>query len=823
MARQSKHKSSQASFFKKEIPQMPEGYYSSGPNPNLRRFVEEHATPYDPETDDYNVPPFDRPIETTKATAIYNMHTYWSKKPHDAIREYIKHYTKPGDIVLDSMCGSGGTALAALMEGRAAIAIDLSPAATFITKNYCTPVDVNDIQRAFENLKAAVKPKMDWLYETRCDRCDGRATTAYTVYSYVFQCPRCLEKVPLFDCVEAKGFTKKNKPKMIRACPDCYSNGHVEEISTRSKRSDPIPVLVNYFCKDGCKPKRDQRLHNDPNPKKREYFEKFDLHKTIEIQNEEIPSWYPTLNMMNVDNNQKIWGVLWRPYLGGIKSVDQFFTRRNLWSVSKLYESIEEITNQLIRDKLKFCFTSMCLFVTIMHQDNANTGGNISKGTYYVPPVFKDMNVWDAFDRKYKAILRGLKDIAGSIRSTDLIISTSDATNLAEIENESIDYIFTDPPYGGKVQFGELNFVWESWLRLNTFWHDREIIINKSRCVSDNDWEKLIRLSLTECYRVLKPGRWLSLCFHDTSEGTWQLVQDIASEIGLISERSDNTLFIDVAQKSWKQLVSDKITRRDLVINFRKSRSGELRHSIKIRGNEDSATFIQKAFTILAEVLEKHPGSTADRLYDEIVSRMVHKGEFERHNFDEILRSVAEEVDGRWYLLETVDQIDEAESRKEIDAAAHLEAFMYQYLEENQGEIGVHYSDLFEQYLPIQDKPRRLMQEWLPEFFFKTAEGTWRPPANEEERAQKEALRTSGTLRRIKRFANALLEGVPPHERDVPPNTATAADWIRQCRRAGLYEQGRALYEKGGFTFDGLGEEGQMEVEEDYQVCVRRS
>ena len=42
--------------------------------------------------------------------------------------------------MLDPFCGSGGIALAALMEGRKAIAIDRSPAATLITKNYCTPV-----------------------------------------------------------------------------------------------------------------------------------------------------------------------------------------------------------------------------------------------------------------------------------------------------------------------------------------------------------------------------------------------------------------------------------------------------------------------------------------------------------------------------------------------------------------------------------------------------------------------------------------------------------------------------------------------------------
>ena len=123
----------------------------------------------------------------------------------------------------------------------------------------------------------------------------------------------------------------------------------------------------------------------------------------------------------------------------------------------------------------------------------------------------------------------------------------------------------------------------------------------------------------------------------------------------------------------------------------------------------------------------------------------------------------------------------------------------------------------------MKDKPRRLLADSLPEYFFKTPEGTWRLPADEEERAQKETLRTSGTLRRIKRFARALSEGVPPADRDRPPNVATAADWIRQCRRAGLYELGRALYEKGGFRFDDLGDQGQLEVEEDYQICVRRS
>jgi hypothetical protein len=96
-------------------------------------------------------------------------------------------------------------------------------------------------------------------------------------------------------------------------------------------------------------------------------------------------------------------------------------------------------------------------------------------------------------------------------------------------------------------------------------------------------------------------------------------------------------------------------------------------------------------------------------------------------------------------------------------------------------------------------------------------------PADETERTQLAALRSSGLLQRVKRFGNALLEGVQPHQRDLPESPATLADWMRQCRRAGLYEIGRALYEKSGVSFDVLDEVRQIELEEDYQVCVRRS
>jgi len=841
MARKHVNNPAQLRLFQGETQKMPEGYYSGDkPNPNLRAFVEQHIKerPYDPETDDYDVPAFGKPIEATKATAIYNMHTYWSKKPHDAIREYIRHYTKPGDLVLDPFCGSGGTALAALMEGRKAIAIDRSPAATFITKNYCTPVDVDELQKTFEELKRKVKPEIDWLYETRCDRCGGKATTAYTVYSQVFQCPRCLEKIALFDCVEVEGETAKGKAKKINACPHCHKRGILEEISTRAEKFGAVPVLVSHLCESGCRPARGERRHNDPNKKKREYFERYDLGKIREIETKKIPHWYPKDRMMHVESDTEPWGDEWRPGRD-FRTVAALFTKRNLWALAAMLSAIKKVVNPTLREAIEFCWTSVLLNLSRMTTDRDRLG--FLKGTYYIPQNCRCTNVLGTVANKARMMIPGFEAIH-EIETNDLSISTDDARYL-RIQSNSIDYVFTDPPYADKEQYGELNFVWEAWLGFDTYWHEDEIIINEVRGKSEVDWANMMRAAVEECYRVLKPGRWLSLCYHDTSEGTWSLIQDIMAESGFIVGQSDAALFIDTGQKSYNQKVADKVTKRDLVINFRKPKTGEVSATIAISGNEDKTTFNEKVRAIIREYLEAHPGSTKDRIYDEVVSRMVRSGQMQPHDFDELLIQVAEELQEpikkdlftneepnlfgthevrRWYLKETaLDIVDAAESAKEDDAAEKICAFISKSLKTHPGAEGVHYSDLFEHYVhSAKDKPRRPLVEWLLDYFYKTDEGTYRLPATKEEEQGKAEGRSKGINRRVKRYLSWIEQGAIVPERDRP-NDGTLAEWIRHCKRTGLYEQGKILYEKGGLNPSHLPEEAGVNVQEDYEVCVR--
>jgi DNA modification methylase len=815
---------------KHEIPKMPEGYYSGDkPNPNLRKFVEDHMRehPYDPTKDDYNVPAFDKPIEATRATAIYNMHTYWSKKPHDAIRQYIQHYTKTGDLVLDQFCGSGGTALAALMDGQAAIAIDRSPAATFITKNYCTPVDVRELQFAFEELKVKVKPEIDWLYETRCDRCGGKATTAYTVYSQVFQCPRCMAKVPLFDCVEVEIQAKVQKSgqpikmKKANACPHCYKNGNTEIIRSQSKKFGAIPVLVSYICSNGCKPARDERRYNDINQKKRDFFEKYDIGKINEIKKREIPYWYPKdYDMTKFDRYQR--DAL---FYYEIKEVSDLFTKRNLWSLALIFKQIQESLK--FKDELLFIFTSILLKSSRMMAHNNDGIGRIQKGTYYIPQISHDIHVMQFYQEATGDMISGWRQI--NLRNSDLLVSTSDARQISA-PNDSVDFIFTDPPYSEKTQYGELNYVWETWLGFDTDWYKDEIIVNEVQGKTEREWAEMMLQAMKESYRVLKPGRWISLCYHDTSDGTWSLLQDIMAEAGFIVDTSDSALFIDTKTKTTNQYFADKVNKRDLVINFRKPRPGEVTGTLIITGDEDTTTFSQKVAAIIRDYLSVHPGTTKDRIYDEVVSRMVRAGQMEAHNFEELLGRVAEpnKPEGstgnglRWYLKETeLNAVDSAETIKEDAAYEKMAKFVTEFLQKHPENEGVHYSDLFEHYIyAVKDKPRRALVDWLLDYFYKTEEGTYRLPITDEEKKIKSEGRAKGIARRIRHYIAHLEQGIPIREQDRPSDT-TLADWLRHCRRAGLFEQGKVLYEKGGIRLDHLSENQQVAVDEDYMVCVR--
>jgi len=815
MSRQTKSKSQQKSLFSKTNAIFPDGYYLNGKtNPNIRTLVEQHLKekPFEVENDNYDVPAFDKRIEATKATAIYNMHAYWSKKPHEAIRQYITHYTKPGDLVFDPMCGSGGTALTALMEGRKAIAIDISPAATFITKNYCTPANLNEFRNAISILYDMIYPYFNILYNATCPKCGRKAIIGYTVFSSTIECLKCMNIVPLFP----------NGNSENKTCIECGVT-----FSGRERRIDKVPVRQTMKCLVGC-------------GKKSEIFDPEITCNESELSIT-LPDWYQK-DLDNILNVEFPTGLITRqPIASGKTRVKDIYTHRNLLAAKILLSAINKLDcSDDIKDLLKFVFNGVSLNISMMLRETKRA---IQSGTYYLPPLFRELYVWNAFKYKANQVVKGIESLVSQLQGNlQLMISTQSSVDLQAIPSNSIDYIFTDPAYGAKVQFAEANYVWELWQGFDTGWWEDEIIVNEPRGKSEEQWFEMMTRVLSECYRVLKPGRAISLCFHgDTS--IWTKFQETMTFSGFIPEHTDRAIYIDAREKSYKQRTANNVQLRDLVINFRKPKSGEITQDITITFSEDETTFTQKVHSIIRGFLERHPGATKDRIYDEVVSRMVRAGKMEPHNFDELLKQIADEVKqtkmkdlftpqepdlfrthetSRWYLKDTeILEIDSSESAKEDAAAEKISHFINDFIEKNPELSGVHYNDIIEQIIyKVKEKPRRSPTEWLIDYFFKTEDGKYRLPGSKEEDLLKAEGRRKGTLRLIKRFIALLEQGITVPEKELPDDV-TIAEWIRHCKRSGLFEQGKFLYEKGGLNIDNLPEKILIGVEEDYQVCIR--
>jgi len=196
--------SNQPSFFHRDIPQPHEGYYSYGPNSTLRNFVEEHANPYDDNSDSYSIEDFSAELIGNRHSAEYNFLGYSSKKPYEPIREYIEHFTKQDDLVLDSFCGSGGVGYVCASINRKAILIDISPLATLTSSAYVTPIEIQEIEMAFTELEKSVKEYRNGMYGTKCHLCDGEAEVTKVIYSQTYRCLKCFETIMLADCENNK-------------------------------------------------------------------------------------------------------------------------------------------------------------------------------------------------------------------------------------------------------------------------------------------------------------------------------------------------------------------------------------------------------------------------------------------------------------------------------------------------------------------------------------------------------------------------------------------------------------------------------------------
>lgn len=539
-------------------------FYTNELITSFESFLEEVRPVDSPKKDDLaEVPdyPLSQEIRGYKSTPVYLAHSYPTKVPPEAIIPYIEHYTRPGQVILDPFCGSGMTGVAARITGRHVLLNDLSAGAVHLAYNHCTPCDPDGLIQAFQEIATQCEGEFRWLYGTRCDSCNGPARIIYTLWSDVFTCVQCSKPLVLWDL----GVDKKlgRVAEEIR-CPRCRKKNRKRLLR---RYSGAVPVLTNYECLGTC-----GTLRGEHKPTRAE------LRLIRDLSTTSIPYAHPDLNL---DPNGEMY-IRCALHLQRIKKVADFYTARNLRALGKVWREILLIPDRRIRAALAFAFTNTAWHATKMRRFNARGGQRPLTGTLYVPQLSIEANPLPVLRHKIHTLATFYRGFQSACENKDsgVAIRIGCATNLQDTNTNSIDYIFTDPPFGSNIFYADLNLIWESWLGQVTN-PITEAVINRSKKDGKTlqDYQQLMKSSFSEMCRVLKPGRWASVVFHSTNDEVWRAVQTAAEESGFTLVHAGG---IDKTKRSMRGYIGERndedIADGDVVLNLRKPKQTSVFH-----------------------------------------------------------------------------------------------------------------------------------------------------------------------------------------------------------------------------------------------------
>ena len=652
-------------------------YYTACPNPFLAEFVDYHGRPYDPE-EPYHREPFAVDVSAGKTDPLYRAHGYHTKVPHLAIVPSILHYTQPGDVVFDGFCGSGMTGVAAQWCGAAPPAYrrtleqhwkaeereppawgarrvvlgDLSPAATFIAANYNIPFDVGVFDAAAGRILEEVEAEVGWMYETR--HTDGRSTGRinYTVWSEVFSCPDCTGEIVFLDEAldKASGHTRTTFP-----CPHCavkLKKGNlVRSFETLSdpasgkprKRIRLRPVLIDYSV-DGA------RYPKEPDDA--------DLEVLDRVAGLPLPPEVPT-NAFPID--EMYHGSRLAPK--GFTHVHHLFLPRAAHALAALWRRADACEDARLRNVLLFFVEQAIWNLTVLNAYRP-TGFSQNqqwfKGVYYVPSQHSECSPRYILRGKLDRLTKVFASTSSRVEST--ILSTADCSANC-LPADSIDYVFTDPPFGENIFYADLNYLVESWHRTCTR-SDTEAIVDRPKGKEIADYQRLMQRCFEAYRRVLKPGRWITVVFHNSRNAIWIAIQEAMLAAGFVVA---DVRTLDKQQGSYRQVTSTAV-KQDLVISAYKPNGG-LEDRFRLQaGTEDGAwDFVRTHLRRLpvfvgtdgrAEVIAERQSYL---LFDRMVAFHVQRGvtvPLSATEFHTGLRQRFPERDGMLFLPEQVAEYD---------------------------------------------------------------------------------------------------------------------------------------------------------------------
>ncbi len=542
---------------------------------------------------------------------MYLIHKYWARKPANVVAEYIRRYSKEGDTILDPYFGSGVTLFEAVLLNRSAIGLDLNPFCSFLVNTMFLPWAEPALLNAVKTIETNIAPLYRELYQFSCPKCNGIGEISHIIYCNLSK-QKDFMPVDGLNIDDPKQLNKEAISDIYWTCPNC-GNQKTSERSIIGEETSRVKRIESDFS---------------------EY---------IKIYSPKIPSF-----KFRYDNGNNF--IQLRHDLINNPDISLLFTKRALIALGVLYKEICSIAcDEPTRAHLKLIFSSSIsqaskMVWVIKNRKNKavknKEAGSWTHHFFWNPHEFFEVNVWSCFQTRLTKLIAGKKDLEKRIHQqlgfrglpqlyNHFLIDPQELPNKEQkdkrflkimnqssrkipLANDSIDFIFTDPPYGDSIQYMELSSLWNVWLELDTPKNvversvKEEITMNKRQGKDLDTYKKMLNEVFLECYRVLKDKHFMVVTFHNTDLKIRNALIESATDAGFLLEQITYQMPPRVSVKSMLHHSGTPIG--DLFIRFKKEQSRTMSNASK--PNESKQNITHTIEEIIAMILQERAEPT---------------------------------------------------------------------------------------------------------------------------------------------------------------------------------------------------------------------
>ena len=523
---------------------------------------------------------FSKPLPSTRGGSFYNTFPYPTKISPEAIAVYIASATNPDDTVLDAFAGSGSTGIAALLAEhptekmqetanalgvepiwgkRNAILYEIGTYAAFATKTITNRLTAAEYARAVDDFIKKAEKLASGMYAAKSP--DGRdGYIRYAIWTEVLICPECDAEIEYF-----KNGTSRNPATFYDKieCPHCHRTSLVEAMSFATEEHYDKLLKKTILRKK-------RKIAWVYGTSGKENWDRIATEDDIALVQKLEKEFSPS------DDPRKIeWGDLHRAgYHFGISHLHHFYTSRNylvmseLWKLAECYPEREANALKLLLLSYNGAHCTLMTRIVAKHDSRDFVLTGAQSGVLYISKLPVEKNILLGLRRKAKPFQEAYKMLEkchGTVEVRNI------SSEFMSEPDKSIDFVFTDPPFGDFIPYAEVNQINELWLPAVTE-RSSEVIISAAQNKDVDTYRNMLARVFGEIRRVTKDDRPIAVVFHAAKAAVWGAFSEAIQISGLEIKQSS---FLDQTQASFKQVVSKTSVQGDPLFLLKKAGLGK--------------------------------------------------------------------------------------------------------------------------------------------------------------------------------------------------------------------------------------------------------